>query len=69
MKLEPLAKFTGKGLPTVWDWVEETDISSMKGNSAPKIAVITKSSIVLTEEIQLWKEVQTKDPAIQATLQ
>ena len=24
MKLEPSAKFTGKGFPTVWDWLEET---------------------------------------------
>ena len=24
MKLEPPAKFTGKGFPTVWDWLEET---------------------------------------------
>ena len=25
MKLEPPAKFMGKGLPTVRDWVEETE--------------------------------------------
>ena len=25
MKLEPLAKFTGKGLSTVCDWVEKTE--------------------------------------------
>ena len=24
MKLEPPAKFTGKGFPTIWDWLEET---------------------------------------------
>ena len=24
MKLEPPAEFTGKGFPTVWDWLEET---------------------------------------------
>ena len=24
MKLEPPAKFAGKGFPTIWDWLEET---------------------------------------------
>ena len=24
MKLEPSVKFTGKGFPTIWDWLEET---------------------------------------------
>ena len=24
MKLEPLTKLTGKGFPTIWDWLEET---------------------------------------------
>ena len=23
MKLEPLAKFIGKGFPSIWDWLEE----------------------------------------------
>ena len=44
-------------------------IVGTEGNSALELVVITRSSIVFTEEIQLWKEVQTKDLAIQATLQ
>ena len=30
MKLEPLAKFTGKGLSTVCDWVEKTENGEQK---------------------------------------
>ena len=39
-------------------------IAGTEGDSAPELVVITRSSIVLTEEIQLWNEAQTKDPAI-----
>ena len=46
-----------------------SESSSTTGNLAPEIAVITRSSIVLTEEIQLWKEAQTKDPTTQTTMQ
>ena len=41
-----------------------SEIVGTEGNSAQELAVITRSSIVLTEEIQLWNEAQTKDPAI-----
>ena len=39
-----------------------------EGNAAQKLVVNTRSPIVLTKEIQLWKEAQIEDPAIQATL-
>ena len=44
-----------------------SEATEAEGNPKQQITVIT--SIVLTEEIQLWKEAQKEDPEIQAIVQ
>ena len=39
-----------------------------EGNLAQDLTVISMSSIMLIEKIQLWKDEQAKDPAIKPTL-
>ena len=49
---------------------QESGIVGTKGNLAPELVVIIQIfNCADMEEIHLWKEAQTKDPAIQATLQ
>ena len=39
------------------------------GNQAEDIAVMTRSSIVATEEVKIWRTAQEEDPVVQDTIQ
>ena len=47
----------------------QSAITAPDDQTMQELTVVTRSSIVLTDEIQLWKEARTKDLAIQATMQ
>ena len=51
--------------------VELDAIHSMmvNGDQADEIAVMTRSSIVATEEVKMWKIAQEEDPVVQDTIQ
>ena len=39
-----------------------------KGDQAEEIAVMTRSSIVATEEVNIWRIAQEEDPVVQDTI-
>ena len=44
------------------------DRGEKRGKEEQEVAVIMRSSIVLTEEIEMWKEAQENDPVIRDTI-
>ena len=40
----------------------------VNGDQAEEIAVMTRSSIVATEEVKIWKIAQEEDPVVQDTI-
>ena len=52
-------------------WVELDAIHNMmiEGDQIEEIAVMTRSSIVATKEVKIWRTAQEEDPIVQDTIQ